>query len=50
MMKIDEEDMKNKDLPIKSNFIDLRYVLLAPKIEYIIGRHDTVDHSNLLIQ
>lgn len=28
----------------------MRYLLLAPKVEFIIGRHKTVDHSQLLIQ
>lgn len=38
-----------KDLmPISNVLIDLRYILLVPRIEEIIGRHDSVDSENSL--
>lgn len=48
-MKIDADVSEEKNLPIKNVICDMRHMLLAPKIEKIIGRRQTVDQSNLMI-
>jgi hypothetical protein len=49
LMDMDEENKSTKSFPIMNCNLDLRYMLLVPKIEKVIGRHNSLD-SNLGIQ
>ena len=39
VMKMDQQDNSVKNIPIQHFFIDLRYLLLKPKVELCVSRH-----------